>query len=110
MEINHLQIETLAQEQLTQDQVERITTLVDKINSLTEKLGSLTERLGIVEHLCKTFTQQICKLEKTIVKIEDDIYEEDEHEEEDDDDDDEDDDDEDDEDDDDKVIRFLPQS
>jgi hypothetical protein len=109
MEINHSQNETLDQE-LTQEQVERITTLVNKINSLTETLGSLTERLGIVENLCKTFTQQICNLEKTIVKIEDDIYEEeDEDDDDEDDEDDEDDDDNEDEDEDDNIIRFLPQ-
>ena len=104
MEINHSQNETLDQE-LTQEQVERITTLVNKINSLTETLGSLTERLGIVEHLCKTFTQQICKLEKSVVKIEDDIYEEDDEEEDDDDDDEEEEEDEEDN----NIIRFLPQ-
>jgi hypothetical protein len=104
MEINDSQNETVNQ-QLTQEQVERITTLVNKINSLTETLGSLTERLGIVEHLCKTFTQQICKLEKSVVKIEDDIYEEDDEEEDDDDDDEEEEEDEEDN----NIIRFLPQ-
>ena len=114
MEINHSQNETLTQEQLAQEQVERITILVNKINSLTETLGSLTERLGIVENLCKTFTQQICNLEKSVVKIEDDIYEEEDDdeddEEEDEDEEDEDDEEDDDEDDDeDNIIRFLPQ-
>jgi hypothetical protein len=62
--------------------------------------------------LCKTFTQQICNLEKTVVKIEDDIYEDDEEDDDDDDEDDEDNEDEDDEDEDDEddnIIRFLPQ-
>ena len=117
MEINqnHSQIETLTQDELIQEQVEKITTLVNKINSLTE-------RLGIVENLCKTFTQQICNLETTIVKIEDDIYEEEDEEEDDEDDedeeddeddedeeDDEEDDDDDEDDEDDNIIRFLPQ-
>ena len=101
MEINNSQ-----NDKLTQEQVERITTLVNKINSLTETLGSLTERLGIVENLCKTFTQQICNLEKTVVKIEDDIYEEEEEDEEEEDEEEDDDDEDEDEDD---VVRFLPQ-
>jgi len=92
MEINknYSQIEPVSQVQLAQEQVERITTLVNKINSLTETLGDLTERLGIVENLCKTFSQQMCKVEKNLIKIEDDEDDEDDEDEN-------------------NIIRFLPQ-
>ena len=59
------------QTQSTQDDV------VNKITNLINEITSLKERLGIVEKLCKTFTQQIYKLEETITEIEDNIYDED---------------------------------
>jgi len=57
--------------------------VTNKITNLINEITTLKERIGIVEKMCKTFTQQIYKLEESITEIEDNIYDEDEDDEDD---------------------------
>ena len=65
--------ETQTQETQTQETHTTID-LHDQISNLITENNNLKKRLDALENLCKTFTQQIYKLEETITEIEDDFY------------------------------------